>query len=282
VGEEVRGVNRDIEWLKLAICEFLGPFALVFAGVGAIIQTHTPQGSNIIAVAFAHGLGLGLLIAAVGHISGGHFNPAVTIGVLAARRITVRRAILYIVSQLLGGLAAAAALTLVYRAAERNAPGVNLGVPVVGHSIGSALVMEFILTFFLVFVIFGVAIDHRTGRAISGLAIGLTVTMDIFAGGAVSGAIMNPSRALGPAIVRWDWTNQWIWWVAPILGGLAAAVLYNYVLLAGVPAGAPPSNRVAIDHPRAVDEMELAQAEAAPSRPPTPAKPRQNRPPRRR
>ncbi len=259
------------EWAKLAIVEFLGPFALVFAGAGSIIMT---QGQNIVAIALAHGLAIGLMVAAAGHISGGVYNPALTIGLWAARRIERSRALVYIVAQLLGGLAGAAALTLVYLDVDRNRPGVNLGVPAVGRALtvdhalsaGNALVMEIILTFFLMFVVFGVAIDSRTGgRAIAGLAIGLTITMDIFAGGAVSGAAMNPARWFGPAVVQGDFSDFWIWIVGPIVGAVIAAVVYNDVLLAGVPAGAPPE-RVEPERPRAVVEGEAYAEPAAASR----------------
>lgn len=259
------------EWAKLVIVEFLGPFALVFMGVGAIIQT---QGGNLVAIALAHGLGIGLMIAAAGHISGGVFNPALTIGLWAARRIDQTRAIVYIVAQCLGALAGAGCLTLVYRDLDRNA--VNLGVPAVGKairdtafslSIGNAFVMEIILTFFLMFVVFGVAIDNRTGgRAIAALAIGLTITMDIFGGGAVSGAAMNPARWFGPAVVQGDFSDFWIWIVGPIIGAVAAAVLYNDVLLAGTPAGAAPADRIDPEHPRAVVEAEVRQEVAVRSR----------------
>jgi aquaporin Z len=259
------------EWAKLLIVEFLGTFALVFMGVGAIIQT---QGGDLVAIALAHGLGIGLMVAAVGHISGGLFNPALTIGLWAARRIDQTRAIAYIIVQCLGALAAAGALTLVYRDLDRNA--VNLGVPAIGNAVreatfnlsaGNALVMEIILSFFLMFVVFGTAIDSRTGgRAIAGLAIGLTITMDIFGGGAVSGAAMNPARWFGPAVVQNDFADFWIWIVGPVVGAVAAAVLYNDVLLSGTRAGAPPSDRVEIEHPRAGGESEMRQEQLQRSR----------------
>jgi aquaporin TIP len=252
------------EWAKLAIVEALGPFALCFMGIGAIIQT---QGNDVVAIAFAHGLGIGVLVAAAGHISGGVYNPALTIGLWAARRIDQKRAIVYIVAQCLGALAACGCLVLVYRDVDRNA--VNLGVPAVGHgildpsfslSVWNALVMEIILTFFLMFVVFGTAIDNRTGgRAIAALAIGLTITMDILAGGAVSGAAMNPARWFGPAIVQGDFSDFWIWIVGPTVGAVAAAVLYNDVLLAGTTAGAPPADRIDPETPRAVVEGQARQ-----------------------
>ena len=251
---------RDRDLAKLAIVEFLGPFVLVFAGVGAVIHTN---GGDLVAIALAHGLAIGLMVAAVGHISGGVFNPAITVGLFVTRRLDSTRALVYIVAQLLGGLAGAGALTLVYRDLERNRIAVNLGVPGVGvnHTAGNAVVMEAILTFFLMFVIFGVAIDHRTGRAISGLAIGLTITMDIFAGAAVSGAVMNPARALGPSLVQGadgNWGDHWIYWVGPIVGAALAALLYNDVLLSGVRAGAPPSDRIDPEHPRGDRDAEVA------------------------
>jgi aquaporin TIP len=258
------------EWAKLLIVEFLGPFALCFMGIGAIIQT---QGSDLIVIALAHGLGIGLMVAAAGHISGGVFNPALTVGLWATRRIDQTRAIAYIIAQCLGALAACGALTLVYRDLDRNA--VNLGLPTVGKAIqdntfslsaGNAFAMEIILTFFLMFVVFGVAIDNRTGgRAIAALAIGLTITMDILGGGSVSGAAMNPARWFGPAIVQGDFADFWIWILGPIIGAVAAAILYNDVLLSGTPAGAAPSDRIDPEHPRAVVESEIRQ-EAVQSR----------------
>ena len=235
---------RDRDWLKLAIVEFLGPFALVFAGVGAIIQT---QGQNLVAIALAHGLAIGIMISALGHITGGVFNPAVTLGLLVARRIEAGRALLYVVAQLLGGIAAAGVLTLVYSdlgEMGRNNIGVNLGVPSIGHgfSTTNALIMEIVLTFFLMLAIFGIGVDHRTSRTVTGLVIGLTITLDIFAGGAVSGAAMNPARAFGPAVIQRDFADHWVWWVGPAIGASMAALLYNDVLLRGsAPPGVEPA-----------------------------------------
>jgi aquaporin Z len=128
-------------------------------------------------------------------------------------------------------------ILLCFPSANRDA--VNFGIPAVGAGFSSsnALVMEFVLTFFLMFVVFGVAIDGRSGgRAIAGLAIGLTITMDIFPGGAVSGAAMNPARWFGPALVDTNFVDGWIWVIGPSLGAVAAAVLYRWVLLEEEPA----------------------------------------------
>ena len=230
---------KDEGLFPAAIAEFFGPLTLVFAGAGAIILT---QGQNIVAIALAHGLAIGLMIMALGHISGGHFNPAVTISMLATGRIGLTKGIAYIVAQLLGGLVGAVLLTLCYPALNDAATGaigrnnVNLGTPAVGGGAApvNALIMEIVLTFFLVFVIFGTAVDWRSGKAISGLCIGLTITMDILAGGAISGAAMNPARWFGPAVVQGDFTNFWIWIVGPIVGGVIAAFVYQTLFLSGV------------------------------------------------
>lgn len=230
-------------------------------GIGAIILT---QGQDIVAIALAHGLAIGLMVTAAGHISGGHFNPAVTIGALITGRIAMGPAIGYIIAQLVGAVAGAAALTLTYLDVDRNR--VDLGLPKVGTSIsadpvvnlsaGNALAMEAILPFFLMFVIFGTALDNRTGgRAVAGLAIGLTITMDILAGGAVSGAAMNPARWFGPAVIQQDFTDFWIWIVGPIAGAAAAALLYNFFLMG---EGISPSGSE--DDERQFHEAERVQA----------------------
>lgn len=255
---------NDRELMRSLIIEFIGPFALVFMGAGAIILT---GGNDIVAIALAHGLAIGLLAMAAGHISGGHYNPAVTVAMLVTRRIDTQRAIAYILAQLAGALAAAGVLTLTYRDVNRNA--VNLGTPSVGaeHSVWNAVTMEFVLTFFLVFVIFGTAVDSRTPKVIAGLCIGLTITMDILAGGAVSGAAMNPARWFGPAIVQQEWSDFWIWWIGPILGAVAAAVIYNDVILGGNTAVAGRSTRAAdIDEDDSDVAHEASQASSSAAR----------------
>lgn len=256
--------DRDL-W-KAAVAEFFGPFALVVAGVGAIISTQNlSDGGNLVAVALAHGLAIGLMIAALGHISGGHFNPAVSISMLATGEIGVTRAVAYIVAQLLGGVAGAGVLTLVFPALGeigRNNPGVNLGVPALGPdvTVAGGLIMEAVMTFFLVLVIFGTVVDGRGPKGIAALAIGLAITMDVLTGGRITGAAMNPARAFGPELVQQDFTNWWIYWVGPIVGGLIAAFAYKYIWLNGTPPA--PVVRAA--------SAPSAPAAAAPPPPPAP------------
>lgn len=207
--------------IRALIAEFLGVFALCFVGIGAIAAT---QGGDLMVVALAHGLAIGLSVVALGTISGGHFNPAVTFGMLITGRITPVSAVGYWVAQLLGGLVAAFFIGALYGgtavADGTPAPGAN-------HTAIQALMMEIFLTFFLVSVIFGSAVFNNYSYA--GLAIGLAITMDILAGGAISGAAMNPARAFGPAIIGGEWSAHWVYWVGPLVGAGLAALLYDFL-----------------------------------------------------
>jgi aquaporin Z len=223
--------------LQQAVAEFIGPFALTFLGAGSIIMT---GGQDLVAIALAHGLAIGIMVAAAGHISGGAYNPAVTVGLAIAGKLTPAKAGIYIVAQLLGAVAAALSLIVIFT--ETQVEAVRLGVPQVGpgYEASAALFAEVILTFFLMYVIFGSAVDQRGNKAIAPLAIGLTITADVFAMGAVTGAAMNPSRHFGPALVEGLWTDFWVWWIGPILGAAIAAVVYNWVLMDDDTPGAAP------------------------------------------
>ena len=210
------------------LMEFIGTFALIFMGAGAIIQT---QGGNLVAIALAHGLAIGLLVAAGGHVSGGVYNPAIAIGLMAAGKLPYARGAMFIVAQLLGATAAAGLLKATLPAAAVDAVKLGTPLPGTGISSGQALVVEIVLTFFLMFVIFGVAVDKRGPAPIAGLAIGLTITMDICMGGGISGAAMNPARSFGPMLVQQEWTAAWIYWVGPIIGAILAALIYTFVML---------------------------------------------------
>jgi aquaporin Z len=266
------GEVNDRDAVRAALAEFVGPFALVAAGVGAIISTQNlADGGNLVAVALAHGLAIGVMVAALGHVSGGHFNPAVTISMLMAGEIALPKAIMYIVAQVLGGTAAAGVLTLIFPALGtlgRNNPGVNLGVLGLGPdvTVTGGLIMEIVMTFFLVLVIFGTAVDPRGAKAIAPLAIGLTISIDILFGGRITGAAMNPARATGPAIVQQDFSLLWLYWVGPIIGGLLAAAAYKYLWL----SGDEPATRLVR---RSVADVEPIAA-ASPPPPPRPAPPK--------
>ncbi|HEX2601826.1 MAG TPA: aquaporin [Gemmatimonadaceae bacterium] len=210
--------------------EFIGTFALVFVGSGAIMTARmSGSQAGLVEVALAHGIILAVMVSALMRISG-HFNPAITLGFLAVRRIEVMMAALYIVAQVLGAIAAAYALKAAYPdsvfVATRGG-GQAIALDITG---GQAFILETIATFFLVFVVFGTAVDLK-GPKIGGLAIGLTIAADILAIGPLTGASMNPARSFGPAVASGVYEAQLLYWAAPILGGLIAALMYEFLFL---------------------------------------------------
>jgi aquaporin Z len=215
------------DYLRRGVAEFIGTFALIFVGAGSIAFART-----LTDIALAHGLVIAVFVSAFGFISGGHFNPAITLGVLVARRIALPLAAFYMAVQF--GAAAVASLMLKFVLPNSLETQSKLGVPALGGGIGTgaAVVVEAILTFFLVLVVFATAIDDRGAfKQIAGLAIGFTITFDILMGGVLTGAAMNPARAFGPQLVGDHWDHFWVWYVAPFAGGVIAASLYDLLYL---------------------------------------------------
>jgi aquaporin TIP len=234
----------DESVLRRSVAEYVGTFTLIFIGGGAGIASH----SDIVAVALANGLAIGIMVTNLGHISGGHFNPSITLGFLATRRITPVLAVFYWASQLLGAISAAFLLRLVFNEIDvkyGSAPSVH------GVTDARAFVLEAVMTAFLVFAVWATAVDPRGAfKSIAGFAIGLTITMDVFVGGPVTGAAMNPARALGPELAGNIWSGWWIYWIGPIAGALLASLLYEYLYLKPprpTVVGAPESG---VDEPR--------------------------------
>ena len=222
--------------LQKAVAEFVGTFALIFIGAGSIIAAtaaHGGQGgAGLVTIAIAHGLAIAVMVTAVGHISGGHLNPAVTVAAAAVRKILPVEAAVYIVAQCAGAVAGAALL----RGAipESLWRQVNLGTPGLGGGVNAAqaVVIEAVLTFLLVWVIFATAVDPRGAFGkVAGLAIGFVVLMDIMAGGPFTGGAMNPARFLGPALIAGHWNDGWVYLVGPLAGGTLAGLIYETVLL---------------------------------------------------
>src|SRR5438128_2187958 len=206
----------DANMLRRCVAEFIGTFTLIFIGGGAGIVS----GHEIVAVALANGLAIGIMVTNLGHISGGHFNPSITLGFLATRRITRPLAIAYWIAQFAGAIVAAAILRglFTHEAFLGEVPHAD------GFGAGKGLVVEIILTFFLVGAVFATAVDPRGAfKSIAGLAIGLTITMDVFFGGPLTGAAMNPARAFGPELVGNIWSQGWIYWIGPAIGALTVA-----------------------------------------------------------
>jgi MIP family channel proteins len=211
--------------------EGIATFTLVFIGAGAICANALTDGAlGLTGIALAHGLAILVMVYATAHISGAHINPAVTIAMITTRNIDGKTGALYIVSQLAGGVVAALTLSCLYPDFVSAAP--FLGNPEMNPALTHltpvcGMFVEAILTFLLVFVIFGVAVDNRGIKPALGLAIGLTVTLDILMGGPITGAAMNPARAFGTALMTGRWADHAVYWVGPIVGGIAAGWTYT-------------------------------------------------------
>jgi MIP family channel proteins len=231
---------------RRAVAEFVGTFTLIFIGGGAGIVS----GNDIVAVALANGLAIGIMVSNLGHISGGHFNPAITLGFVATRRIALSLAAVYWAAQLAGAVVAAGILRWLL-----HKPAFLAAVPHAGQiGAGRGLVVEIILTFLLVWAVFATAVDPRGAfKSIAGLAIGLTITIDVFVGGPLTGAAMNPARAFGPELIGNFWGEGWIYWLGPAIGALVAALAYDWLYLRPaqpLEVGLPGSG---VDEPRPGD-----------------------------
>ena len=226
------------DYLRRGVAEFLGTFALMFFGAGAIMV----GSGGLIGVALAHGLAIALMVTAFGHISGGHFNPAVTLGFVVTRRIAMGLAGVYWLMQFAGALVAALLLWWIFPQ-EAIGPA-RLGAPILHDAIGSGagFALEAIMTAFLVLAVFATAVDERGAfKAVAGFGIGLVITLDVLCGGPLTGAAMNPARALGPELVYRVWENYtWIYYAGPAVGAIFAAVLYELLYLRPWPRPVPP------------------------------------------
>jgi aquaporin Z len=218
------------------VAEFLGTMALVFIGAGSVVVllAQFGDGSAIVGIALAHGLVLAVMVSNLGHISGAHFNPAVTLGVWVAGKIETIRAGVYVLSQVVGAIAGAALLRWVMPEAIWRST--SLGVPQVAHAAGftngKAVLLETILTFFLVITVFASAIDERgVFKSVAGLTIGLVLTFDILVGGTITGAAMNPARWFGPALIAGKWTDWWVYLIGPAIGAVLAASVFLFAFL---------------------------------------------------
>jgi MIP family channel proteins len=216
--------------------EALGTFGLVFVGAAVVVVNggFPNSGIGLLGIALAHAVVLSVMVTATMTISGGHLNPAVTIGLLATRRIDPVSAAAYIVTQLGAACVAAFLVKLMLPAAAVRSA--MLGVPVIASSVTlqQAIGLELVLTFFLVSAVFGTAVSPDSPR-VAGFGIGLVLLFDILVGGPLTGAAMNPARAFGPAAVSGEWVGHLVYWIGPIAGGLLAAVIWEYLLLPRTP-----------------------------------------------
>jgi MIP family channel proteins len=213
--------QRDL--VTKVVAEAVGTFALIFIGAGSIVV-----GADLTGVALAHGLVIGVMVCAVGHISGGHFNPAVTFGFWLTKRLPTMDALAYWAGQ----FAAAIVAALLLKAALPDEGTLGRTVPAPGVGDGQALLIEFILTFFLGWVIYAVAVDERGSMGVvAGLPIGFVITFDILMGGPLTGASMNPARTLGPDLVTGHFDSIWVYFLACPAGAAAAMGLYDWLVL---------------------------------------------------
>jgi MIP family channel proteins len=203
--------------------EAIGTFALVFAGAGAVMVDAKTGAPGPVGIAITFGLVIAAMIYAVGHISGAHFNPAVSFAFAVARHFPWRRVGAYWVAQLAGAVIAAALLRFLLGDTG------NVGATVPSGSDSQSFAWEIVLTFFLMFVITAVATDTRAVGEAAALAIGATVGLDAMFGGPISGASMNPARSFGPALAAWEWSGFWVYVVGPLIGATVGALAYQFV-----------------------------------------------------
>src|ERR1700739_2227513 len=217
------------------VAEFLGTFALIFFGAGSICADpylRSSGGLGLLGIALAPRLAIGIMVSALGHVSGGHYNPAITIGIWVTKRINTIEALLYWAAQLLGGTVAAFVLRAVipddtWRAVALGAPELARDFPV-----WAGMSLEAVATFFLVLVVFATAVDEKGAfKSIAGFGIGLTISLGILVAGPFTGAALNPARAFGPALAAGHWLNWGIYWVGPLGGGFIAGLLYDSLFL---------------------------------------------------
>jgi aquaporin-4 len=223
-------------WLAEAIgtycLVFFGPLAIALA-VGHFSKSSVFDIQDLIMISLAHGAAIGLMVYAFGHVSGAHFNPAVTISMLVTKRISIKEAIPYIIFQIIGAIAAAASLKAIM---PDIGSAVNFGTQpgpsdLLHQSVVSGFAVEAILTFFLVTVIFMTAVHKKAPAGMYGLAIGGMIFLLHLVGVPLTGASMNPARTLGPAIISGYWNNHIMYWVGPIVGAVIAGLVMNYIFV---------------------------------------------------
>ncbi len=217
--------------LRPLAAEFIGTFFLCFACFGAIVtETYRAGSVGLIGIAFAQGIALAVGVSATAAVSGGHLNPAVTLGLLSVGRIDLRSAGGYIVAQLLGAVAAAFAMQGFYP--EMAGQISAYGAPKLANDVSmlQGIILEAIATFLLAFAVMGTMVDKRASK-LGGLFVGLTLFFCVLAMGNMTGGALNPARAFAPELVAWNWTGAVVYWVGPILGAVLATQVYERVMM---------------------------------------------------
>ena len=230
---------------RAVAAELVGTFLLVLAGTAVAVAAVLNRpiagpAENSLAVGLAFGLMLVALVAALGHISGAHFNPAVTLGLAVSGKFPWRFVLGYLIAQFVGAILAAVVVWGAFGPNARRIAALGATFPAPGASVGQVFLIEAVITFLLVFIITAVATDKRVPAPVVAPAIGFALGVAVLIGGPVSGGAVNPARALGPMIVAGRYTDAWIYLVAPVVGGIIAALLYErYISHTSAPAVAP-------------------------------------------
>ena len=218
--------------LRPLTAEFIGTFGLVFIGAGAIVVDEAKANAlGLPGIALAHAMVLAVMVTALMRISGAHFNPAVTFGLWLANKIDAKDAGLYVVTQLVAAIVAAFLVKSLLPAVAGEITG--YGIPRIAGEVDyvQAILIEAVLTFFLVSAVFGTAVSSEAPTGIGGFGIGLVLLFGILVGGPLTGAALNPARWFGPAVIALEWAGQWAYWIGPLLGGAVASLVWAKILL---------------------------------------------------
>ncbi|XP_064410541.1 aquaporin-1 [Latimeria chalumnae] len=257
-----REFQQKVFWLAV-VAEFLAMTIFVFIGIGSAISFQVVPTTNVTAVqdnvkvSLAFGLGITTMAQSVGHVSGAHLNPAVTLGLLVSSQISILKALLYMLAQVLGAIVASAIL----HAVSPNKHVLGLNQLAMNLSPGQGIVFELIITFQLVLCVLATTDKRRTDLTGSApLAIGFSVTLGHLIAIDYTGSGMNPARSFGPAVVLRDFTNHWIYWVGPMIGGLAASLIYDFIL---APRSCDLSDRMKVWASGEMEEYQLEREEGS-------------------
>ncbi len=217
-------------WQKYT-AEAFATCAFVFIAAGSVLANRETGGElGTLGVALANGLALAAMIYTVWHISGAHLNPAVTIALWATGHVKALQALGYVIAQLVGATVAALFLQVIFSGASQQfyLGDANLGTNVTP---GMGILVEAILTFFLTWAVFGAAVDKKAAPGFGGLAVGFVLVVSILVANNITGGALNPARSFGPALITSHWTHHYVYWIGPILGALAAGVIYHFSFL---------------------------------------------------
>jgi|Deesub1362B_J571_1020462.scaffolds.fasta_scaffold00232_42 glycerol uptake facilitator protein len=222
------------------IAEVIGTYLLVFLGAGSVITFASTLGfespsASLVGIGFAFAIAVAMAIYTLGHISGCHINPAVTIGLAVIKRFPTKEVVPYVVAQLIGAVLASGTHLAIYgyETAQRVHFGLTEPGTIIAGNPGIATINEIVMTFILMWAVMGIAVSGRAPPGWAGWGIGLTVGALIWWGGPISGSSMNPARTFGPAVFSGVWATNWVYWVGPIVGAIIAALIYEYLFIRG-------------------------------------------------